>query len=115
MLRQFTAALRQAGIRRALSVFVAVVLLWSTFIHATHHCAVAADASVQVEMTAHDGAPDGSDKAPEAGHCCTCSTAAMIVAESPFAPATVPTRIEAVAWLEPHPYVPAAEVRPPIA
>jgi hypothetical protein len=115
MLAQLTAAFRQGGVRRALSVVFAVTFLSFTFIHATHHCGVAAESSVQIEITALDGSSDGPDKSPEAEHCCNCSTAAMIAAESALPATAISPRVETALWRTPHPFVPAAEIRPPIA
>ncbi len=115
MFAQLTAMFRQVGIRRAMSVFFAVTFLSFTFIHATHHCGIAAEPPVKIEITVLDGSSDGSDKSPEADHCCNCSTAAMITAELALPAAAISPRLETAVWREPHPYVPAAEIRPPIA
>jgi hypothetical protein len=115
MLAQLTAAFRQVGIHRALSVLLAVAFISFTFIHAMHHCGIAAESPVHVAVAALDGSSDGPDKAPVPEHCCNCSTAAMFAAESALPATAFAPSLEVVVWRALQPYVLPAEIRPPIA
>ena len=109
MFAHLTAAFRQAGARGAVSVLCAVAFLLFTFDHATHHCGSAYASPLQIELTALDGSSDGPDKSSGPEHCCNCSTAAMINADTAL-PAVAPApRLEAAVWRALHPSIPAAE------
>ena len=115
MFTQLTAFSQQASVRRAVSMLCAVALLVFSFVHATHFCCNTAGATVQIEIAALDGSSDGPDNAPAADHCCGCVTAAMILAETVLPLAEPPARLAAVIWQAPRPYIPPADIRPPIA
>lgn len=115
MLAHLTAAFRQIGVRRAVSVLCAVAFLAFTFVHVMHHCASADTAPSQIELTTLDGSSDGSDKSAMPDHCCNCSTATMIAAETALPVAVPAARVEPAVWQMPRPHTPATEFRPPIA
>jgi hypothetical protein len=114
MFAQLTAPSQQASVRRAVSVLCAVALLVFSFVHATHFCGNTAAAPAQIEVVALDGSSDEPDKAPVADHCCGCVTAAMTLAQT--VSLDVPAaRLDAATWQAPRPYIPQADIRPPIA
>jgi hypothetical protein len=115
MFVQLTAALRQIGARRAVSVLCAVTVLVFTFVHATHHRASADVSPLQIELAALDGSSGDPDKSPAPEHCCNCSTAGMIVAVTALLVAAPVARLEAAVRPVPRPNTPAADFRPPIA
>ena len=115
MFIRLTALLQPASARRAVSLLCALALLVFSFVHATHFCGNTTAALTQIEIAALDGSSDGPDKAPAADHCCGCVTAAMALAETMLPLVEPAARLAAVTWQAPRPYVPPADIRPPIA
>jgi hypothetical protein len=114
MLNRLTAIIRQTGVRRAVSMLCAVALLVFSFAHATHFCGNTAAAPAQFEIATLDGSSDEADKVPAADHCCGCATVAMTLIETVLSHVEPAARLAAAAWQVPRPYIPQAEIRPPI-
>jgi hypothetical protein len=115
MFAQLTAPSQQASVRRAVSVLCAVALLVFSLVQATHFCGNTAAAPAQIEIVALDGSSDGPDKASAADHCCGCVTAAMALTQTVLSLDAPAARLDAATWQAPRPYIPQADIRPPIA
>lgn len=110
-----TALLRPGALRRAVSLLCAAAFLVVTFAHAMHHCGALAVPAAQTVLASFDGGSDGPDKAPAVEHCGICSVVG-IRADGVTLPAAPPmARLTVRISHDPRPYIPPADIRPPIA
>lgn len=105
-----TTLLRSGALRRAVSLLCAVAFLVVTFAHAMHHCGALAAPAAQTVLASFDG----PDKAPAVEHCSICSIVGM-TADDVALPAAPPmARLAVRISHDPRPYIPPADIRPPI-